>query len=118
MLHGDDAAAIEDFDFAVDNPDFKVLYNSTPVIDHRGVAKEKSGDLPGAVADDSRVIENLEILASPPNHGRFGEAAIHSAIQRPESANERTLSDVRSGDLGYKIPLDGLKTIRDQLQSQ
>ncbi|MCL2624844.1 MAG: hypothetical protein FWD31_14365, partial [Planctomycetaceae bacterium] len=119
LLQGDDAAALADFDLAerIGEDRGSPIY-FPELFYHRAVAKERLGDLPGAVADYSRVIENLEILASPPNHGRFGESAIYSAIQRPESANERTLSDVRSGDLGYKITLDGLRTIRDRLSAR
>jgi len=114
LLKGDITAAIEGFDFAVGNPDSEgyncSYYEDALVFYHRAVAKEKLGDLPGATADYSRTIENLERYAEPPS--------IQSAVPRPESEKDRTIKDWRAGDVGYKITLDGLKTIRDHLQSQ
>ncbi|MCL2348862.1 MAG: sigma-70 family RNA polymerase sigma factor [Planctomycetaceae bacterium] len=105
LLKGDYAAAIADFDFALSEP---ALYGGATAFYYRAVAKEKLGDLPGAMTDYSKAIEDLERFAEPP--------PIYSAIQRPESEKERTIGDWRN--VGYKITLDGLKTIRDHLQSQ
>ena len=108
LLKGDYDAAIADFDLAekyckIDGP----VYNYAVFFYHRAVAKEKKGDLPGALADYSKAIGLLERFAEPD--------PIWSAISRPESSSERTLS-LSKDFVGYEISFDGLKTIRENLQ--
>jgi len=110
MFQGDDAAALADFDLA---ERFEEEYGSPmyypELFYHRAVVKERSGDVQGAVADYSKAIALLERYGDPP--------PVYSAIQRPESGRERVINEHGNGEIGYELPLDGLKTIRDNLQS-
>jgi len=110
MLLGDDIAALADFDLAacIEEERGEPMYYPA-LFYHRAVVKERLGDVQGAVTDYSKAIALLERYGDPP--------PIYSAVQRPESGQERVIDKRGNGDVGYELPLDGLKTIRDHLLS-
>ena len=108
LLQGNDDDALADFDLAerIGEERGSPMYYPE-IYYHRAVVKERLDDLPSAVADYTKAIALLERYGDPP--------PIYSAVQRPESGQERVIRD-KMGDVGYELPIDGLRAIRDRLQ--